>query len=274
MVQHPQHRPALRRQYRRAVRHCRGHRGRQRGRVRRVHHPRLLLVHRAELRRHHPAGPQTRRPAAPRPALPHHPGRPLRHRDPAHRPGHLRHLEIRATPMTATEPAPSELPMIVATAAETLRPQPGLPLPPPPGDGEKYAYIDRNLPYLTITLVVSATCLIISQIRFELHDLVLLPFLAFTATYVAYQVISLPVNFAGRGFDLAAHQARTETSHPDTYPGVDRFLPSCGEPIEVLRNTWSAVFELIAGYPGLAQAHVLDDGPSDEARSVCESYGF
>ena len=57
--------------------------------------------------------------------------------------------------------------------------------PPASRDSEKYAYINRNLPYLTITLVVSATCLIISQIRFELHDPVLWPFMVFTATYVA-----------------------------------------------------------------------------------------
>ena len=122
-------------------------------------------------------------------------------------------------------------------------------LPPPPSDDEKYAYIHRNLPYLTITLVISATCLIISQLRFELHDLALAPFLVFTATYVAYQVISLPVNFTGRGFDLAAHQARIEAWHPASYPSVDIYLPICGEPIEVLRNTWSAVFELIAALP-------------------------
>ena len=121
---------------------------------------------------------------------------------------------------------------------------------------------------------MSAACLIISQIRFELHDLLLAPFLVFTVTYVAYQVISLPVNFTGRGFDLAAHQARVGAWRPVAYPSVDIYLPICGEPIEVLRNTWSAVFELIAGYPGPAQAYVLDDGPSDEARSVCESYGF
>lgn len=27
----------------------------------------------------------------------------------------------------------------------------------------------------------------------------------FTAAYIIYQVISLPINFAGRGFDLARH---------------------------------------------------------------------
>ena len=147
-------------------------------------------------------------------------------------------------------------------------------LPPPPSDSEKYAYIHRNLPYLTFTLVVSATCVIISQIRFEMHAPGSWPFLAFTATYVIYQVISLPVNFTGRGFDLAAHQARIQAWRPPRYPSVDIYLPICGEPIEVLRNTWEAVFELIAAYPGPAEAYVLDDGPSDEACSVSESFGF
>ena len=147
-------------------------------------------------------------------------------------------------------------------------------LPQPPDDGEKYAYIQRNLPYLTTVLVIGASCLIVSQLRFELQDLVLLPFLAFTGMYIVYQMISLPVNFAGRGFDLAAHQARVRAWHPLSYPGVDIFLPICGEPIELLSNTWAAVADLVAGYEGEARAYVLDDGPSEEARSVSESFGF
>ena len=165
--------------------------------------------------------------------------------------------------------------MSTVTAAVGRRhEQVSLVLPEPPDDNEKYAYIQRNLPYLTTVLVIGATCLIVSQLRFELQDLVLLPFLAFTGTYIVYQMISLPVNFAGRGFDLAAHQARIRAWHPLSYPGVDIFLPICGEPIELLRNTWAAAADLIAGYEGQAQAYVLDDGPSDEARSVSESFGF
>ena len=102
----------------------------------------------------------------------------------------------------------------------------------------------------------------------------LLPFVIFTGTYAIYQAISLPVNFAGRGFDLAAHQARIQAWHPLSYPCVDIFLPICGEPIELLRNTWTAVSDLIASYQGPATAFVLDDGASDEARSVSESFGF
>jgi cellulose synthase (UDP-forming) len=159
-------------------------------------------------------------------------------------------------------------------APQPTKPAPGLVVPHPPGDEEKHAYTERNLVYLSTGLVISATCLIISQIRFELHSPVLWPFLAFTATYIAYQVISLPVNFTGRGFDLAAHQARVRDWHPAEYPSVDVYLPICGEPIEMLRNSWNAVFTLVAGYPGRIQAYVLDDGPSEEARSVAESLGF
>jgi cellulose synthase (UDP-forming) len=173
--------------------------------------------------------------------------------------------------LSTTGQAPSESPADL-TAVE--RGQTRLVVQLPPDDDEKYGYIDRNLFYLTTILVISAGCLIISQVRLEAHAPALWPFMAFTATYIIYQVIGLPVNFTGRGFDLAAHQARIHAWHPHTYPDVDIYLPICGEPIEMLRNTWSAVSELVAGYRGTAQAYVLDDGPSDEARSLSESLGF
>jgi len=146
--------------------------------------------------------------------------------------------------------------------------------PHPPDDDEKYGYIQRNLPYLTTILVIGSGCLIVSQVRFEVHNPSLWPFMIFTATYVIYQVISLPVNFTGRGFDLGAHQARIRAWQPLSYPSVDIHLPICGEPIEVLHNTWQAVADLVAGYAGVARPYVLDDGPSDDARSLAESHGF
>jgi cellulose synthase/poly-beta-1,6-N-acetylglucosamine synthase-like glycosyltransferase len=163
---------------------------------------------------------------------------------------------------------------VVTAAVDGRQEHPSLVLPAPPDDEEKYSYLQRNLPYLTTTLFVGAASLIVSQIRFELHDLVLLPFLLFTATYVVYQAISLPVNFAGRGFDLAAHQRRIGAWCPSSYPAVDILLPVCGEPLELLRNTWTAVSALVTDYGGEAQVFVLDDGASDEAKSVCQSFGF
>jgi cellulose synthase (UDP-forming) len=161
-----------------------------------------------------------------------------------------------------------------ATAADRHHRQRCLLPPQPPDDDEKYCYIQRNLPYLTTMLVIGSSCLIVSQVRFETQGLVLWPFMVFTATYVIYQVISLPVNFTGAGFDLAAHQVRIRAWRPLSYPSVDIHLPVCGEPIELLHNTWQAVADLVAAYDGVAAAYVLDDGPSDEARSLAESFGF
>jgi cellulose synthase (UDP-forming) len=169
--------------------------------------------------------------------------------------------------VTTTPPVTSPLPPAASQHA-------GPPLPRPPDSAEKYSYVERNLAFLAMTLLLGAACLVFSQLRFELTSAVPWPFLVFTGVYVIYQVISLPVNFTGRGFDLAAHQARIAQWRPAVQPGVDILLPICGEPIEVLRNTWSAVADLVASYPGPARAYVLDDGPSDEARSACASFGF
>ncbi len=147
-------------------------------------------------------------------------------------------------------------------------------VPLPPDDKEKHSYVERNLGYLTTLLFVGSTCLVISQVRFELHDPVLWPFMAFTAIYVVYQAISLPVNFTGPGFDLGAHETFIRAWLPGSYPTIDIFLPICGEPIEVLKNTWTAVSALVAAYPGVALPYVLDDGGSDEAQSVAGNFGF
>jgi cellulose synthase (UDP-forming) len=144
----------------------------------------------------------------------------------------------------------------------------------PPDDTEKYSYLDRDLGYLATILIIGAGCLTVSQVRFELHAPFGWPFLIFTGTYVIYQAISLPINFTGRGFSLTRHQELVGSWRPDRYPSVDIFLPICGEPVEVLANTWTAVASLIAAYQGSAQAFVLDDGPSDPARDLAEQLTF
>ena len=163
--------------------------------------------------------------------------------------------------------------VFTVTARQRARPS-CVVVPDPPDELEKYCYIDRNLGYLAMILIIGSGCIVASQLRFELDNLALWPFVLFTVTYTAYQVISLPVNFTGRGFDLAAHQARITAWSPSSYPEIDIFLPVCGEPIEVLSNTWSAVAEMVTAYQGVATAYVLDDGGSDEAQAVAEEIGF
>jgi cellulose synthase/poly-beta-1,6-N-acetylglucosamine synthase-like glycosyltransferase len=166
----------------------------------------------------------------------------------------------------------SEIGEAVGTA--TRLPWPPVIPPSPPDDNEKYSYTERDLPYLATLLFIGAGCLTFSQVRFELHAPVAWPFMIFTGTYLVYQLISLPINFTGRGFDLQAHRALVRSWQPLAYPTVDIYLPICGEPIEMLENTWDAVSELVAGYQGIARPYVLDDGPSDEAAELAARLGF
>ena len=147
-------------------------------------------------------------------------------------------------------------------------------LPRPPDDVEKYSYVQRDLPYLATILVIGSACLVVSQLRFELHAPGGLVFMIFTGTFVSYQVISLPVNFTGRGFDLAAHRALVAGWRPGGYPEVDVYLPICGEPVDVLESAWRATADLVDSYPGLARAYVLDDGPSRQASELAALLGF
>jgi cellulose synthase (UDP-forming) len=147
-------------------------------------------------------------------------------------------------------------------------------LPAPPDDQEKYIYLDRKLFYLATALVIGASTLVVSQVEFERHSRVPWPFLLLTSTFVLYQLTSLPVNFTGRGFDFQAHRLRISTWLPLWYPSVDIYLPICGEPIEVLRNTWTAVAELISFYRGPITAYVLDDGDDPQAEAMASEFGF
>ena len=92
-----------------------------------------------------------------------------------------------------------------AGAGRHRGPASSLVLPKPPNDEEKYLYIHRNLFFLATTMVIGASTVIISQVDFETHNPLPWPFVVFTVTFFAYQVISLPVNFTGSGFDQAAH---------------------------------------------------------------------
>jgi cellulose synthase (UDP-forming) len=160
------------------------------------------------------------------------------------------------------------------TAAASRAEHDHLVLPVPPDDEEKYSYVHRDLPYLTTVILIGAVCLAYSQLRLEVGDPALVPFEVFTLIYIVYQAVSLPVNFTGKGFDLDAHRARVLTWRPLTYPDVDIYLPICGEPMVLLRNTWTAVAGLIEDYPGRARAYVLDDGPLEAARSMAAEFGY
>ena len=122
--------------------------------------------------------------------------------------------------------------------------------------------------------IVSFSFLTVSQLRLARSSpwfWVYVPFLFFT---IGYFVVSLWVNGFTRDFSRFDHRRIVGNWQPDRFPSVDIFLPVCGEPIELLRNTWTHVAAMVASYRGEAVAYVLDDAANPACEIAAKELGL
>jgi cellulose synthase (UDP-forming) len=144
---------------------------------------------------------------------------------------------------------------------------------PPPSQTEKYLYLSRSLPYLAVSMSLAFVAAFTSQLLFEVSSGIWI-FGIYTAVGTLAFAMSMPLGLTGRGFSIDRHRELVQSWHPLHYPDVDIFLPCCGEPIEILRNSWIAVAALVDTYPGRALAYVLDDAAEPECHRVASSLGL
>ncbi|MEU1089387.1 cellulose synthase catalytic subunit [Streptomyces sp. NPDC005892] len=158
------------------------------------------------------------------------------------------------------------------------RPRPATPpgglLPTPPDDREKYTYVVRRTWLLTATSFLGFGCVLYSQVDSARHG----PWIWFFAPVLLLSVvgvlISLRLDLFSPDFDVRAHRALVRRWAPDAYPAVDVFLPVCGEPLEVLHNTWTYLRRMADAYPGRVVPLVLDDSDSEEVAAMADDFGF
>lgn len=159
----------------------------------------------------------------------------------------------------------------VALAAAAAQPE--LVLPLPPTDTEKYSYVRRHQWFLTLCALVSFPPVVYTQyeiVRATGWYWLFPPF----ALFVIMIMLSTALDGFSRGFDLGEHKRIVAAWKPGRYPSVDVFLPVCGEPVEVVRNTWRHVAVMARHYPGEVAAYVLDDGASPELKKIAKAMGF
>lgn len=150
----------------------------------------------------------------------------------------------------------------------------GLVLPTPPLDEEKYRYVRRNAWVITLLGAASFPLLLFSQVRMMLlfHWFWLYgPFVILSAIFLALPMLT---DAMSKGFDFKDHQRLVDAWRPARYPSVDIFLPVCGEPVEVLRNTWKYVSLMRSHYQGTVTPYVLDDSHSPELKAIAAEFGF
>jgi cellulose synthase (UDP-forming) len=151
---------------------------------------------------------------------------------------------------------------------------------PQPTDGELFRYVVRpsyhpafKLGYVISILAWSAS--LIGMVLFALKMPVsFVTFVPLALLLSAFYGVSIRNNLHYKKYDLRAHRQLVERYHTlDVYPTIDVFLPVCGEPIDVLRNTWEGVAQL--DYPAdRVCVYVLDDACGDATAALAQEFGF
>ncbi len=112
----------------------------------------------------------------------------------------------------------------------------------------------------------------VSVLRFSVSDPRMLLFLVPFSLYAVALAVSLTSSLRGRRVDRLDHELRVLEYAPDSYPTVDVFLPSAGEPLDILRNTYRHVSRLT--WPAQVVVWVLDDSARPDVAALAVEFGF
>ncbi len=141
-----------------------------------------------------------------------------------------------------------------------------------PTDREVYYYFGPQRRWVSLCMTAAFVLAGVSLFRFTLNSPWLLPILVVLAVNVLACILSLVSGLNRRRIHRADHEERISSWRPETVPSVDVFLPTCGEPIEILRNTYDHVAAL--EWEGRLTVLVLDDADRAEVRELAAEYGF
>jgi cellulose synthase (UDP-forming) len=143
----------------------------------------------------------------------------------------------------------------------------------PPDDQEKYAYIKGpQHRWFFWAHALAFGGIAISFYGFSRMEYWTLIFLIPLVLYAGETLLGLRTSTYRRNVTLPDHQFTVETWVPEKCPSVDVFLPTAGEPLDILKNTYGHVSNL--DYPGTVTIYVLDDMGREEVQTAATAYGF
>ncbi len=141
-----------------------------------------------------------------------------------------------------------------------------------PDDHELYSYFGPQKRWVSLCMSLAFALAALSIFRFSQTAWWLWPLLVVLIVNICGSIISMISGLNRRRLSRSSHDALVHTWRPLDVPSVDVFLPSCGEPMEVLTNTYEHVARL--EWPGVLTVWVLDDAAKDDVRALAESFGF
>lgn len=143
-------------------------------------------------------------------------------------------------------------------------------LPTPPTEQEKYLYVKSNKYVLYLFSTVSTALLLTGAGLFATHRYAFIWYLPFILLLGWYLGVSYFVGIFSKVFSRSDHE-KIVGGGADYLPTVDVYLPSAGESLDVLENTYKHVAGL--EWPGV-KVYVLDDSGRAEVAAKALIYGF
>ena len=145
-------------------------------------------------------------------------------------------------------------------------------LPRPPSGQEKYEYFGKPRRWVFAFLLIASLGVLYGYVRVAEHAWLVAPLMWLLLMVIVPPIV---VNFwlrIGRPrLTLDEHRA-TVACYREHGETVDVFLPSCGEPLALLDNTFHYVSNLEWGGP--KTVYVLDDSVREQVRALAQRYDF
>ncbi|MEN3317653.1 MAG: hypothetical protein V7643_1054 [Mycobacterium sp.] len=144
----------------------------------------------------------------------------------------------------------------------------------PPGDDEVYCYLGWQLRAVPVLLIVAYALAAWSLVKFTLADVKLLwPMFVVLGLNAVGTVLSTLTSFNNRRISAKSHRKLVASWSPvGPAPSVDVFLPTLGEDLAVLANTYTYVSRM--AWRGPLSVYVLDDGDRAEVAELAAQFGF
>lgn len=148
-------------------------------------------------------------------------------------------------------------------------------LPKRTTDKQKDLYVDSGRLKLYLISATSTAILVAGMFLFVKTNPFFVPYTVFSIATIIYLTFTYVIGIFGKDFDYEKHKritlAWTDVSANEE---IDILLPICGEPIEIILNTWKHVAKLALAHEGKIKVWVLDDKKDIKIAALAEKFQF
>lgn len=145
-------------------------------------------------------------------------------------------------------------------------------IPHPPTDEEKYSYFHKSRRWIFYWLLVGSLGILYGFVMVAIKSPWATPALLLLVIMVPPVLVNFWLRAHKPRLTLAKHKRYLAAYRPDPRDTVDIWLPTCGEPLRVLRNTYRNVARI--HWHTQVTVWILDDAARPEVADLAAEFGF